>query len=426
MRDLTKLTFSFALAAAVILVSYEWLDRPIAFLAHDYVRQFEFFGDIIFQVPGFVAPVAGLALALVAIRAMTNPPLSRAESVVLLCGLSFFVAEGIKTYLKVSTGRTWPETWTFNNPSLIRDGVYGFFPFHGGIGFQSFPSGHTTAVCAIGSVLWLCYPKWRPIVFICVCAVSAGLVAGNYHFLSDVIAGGYLGSLTGWITTKMWNSDFRPAQKIRSPSKNEQQGSNLPDRERRDSCSRSFEAAAKTVRKFDQYPIRVLYVGGLAARPVQESIPEFKAKPERVNASHRFVDVIDNESHMIDMNVVLPELPGRDLEEANVEAVWRPENTPARSAVVALLLEFESEKLGIEIRRCVQIANRQVHVIDALGPDRRAFTRSNAYSAIRSVRVGRRRARIAGAAQGGGGRRPASIASCRHGVISTGKISIQK
>jgi membrane-associated phospholipid phosphatase len=206
MNDLQKWIVSFALTAVLVSVSYEWLDRRIAFLAHDHVRQFEVFGQLIFRVPEFVTPLAGLLLISVAFRVLTKRPLSQAQSVVLLCSLSFFLAEGIKTYLKVAFGRTWPETWIFNNPSLIRDGVYGFHPFHGGAGYTSFPSGHTTAVCAIVSVLWICYPKLRPVYLMCALAVSFGLVAANYHFLSDVIAGGFLGASTGWIATAMWKA----------------------------------------------------------------------------------------------------------------------------------------------------------------------------------------------------------------------------
>ena len=55
-------------------------------------------------------------------------------------------------------GRTWPETWTHNNPSLIHDGAYGFNWFHGGPGYELFPSGHMAAICAVISVLWN-FPK---------------------------------------------------------------------------------------------------------------------------------------------------------------------------------------------------------------------------------------------------------------------------
>jgi membrane-associated phospholipid phosphatase len=201
MSDLTKWIVSFALTTVLILVSYQWLDRPIALFAHDHVRRFTVFGLLTTRVPELVAPLAGVALIVVAFRALAKRPLSHAQSVMLLCAVSFFIAEGIKTYLKVAFGRTWPETWMQNNPSLIRDGVYGFNPFHGGAGFTSFPSGHITAVCAVVSVLWICYPKFRPLYLTYVLAAATVLVAANYHFLSDVIAGIFLGASTGWITT---------------------------------------------------------------------------------------------------------------------------------------------------------------------------------------------------------------------------------
>ena len=45
----------------------------------------------------------------------------------------------IKDLLKRAFGRTWPETWLGDNRSLIADNVYGFYPFHFGGTYQSFP-----------------------------------------------------------------------------------------------------------------------------------------------------------------------------------------------------------------------------------------------------------------------------------------------
>ena len=100
-------------------------------------------------------------------------------------------------------------TWVLNNPSFIRDGVYGFNPFHGGPGFASFPSGHTTVTCAVMSVLWMCYPRFRPLYAMCVVAVAIGLIGADYHFLSDCIAGAFLGVSTGWFTVAAWECGKR-------------------------------------------------------------------------------------------------------------------------------------------------------------------------------------------------------------------------
>jgi membrane-associated phospholipid phosphatase len=114
------------------------------------------------------------------------------------------MAEAIKNQLKFAFGRTWPDTWVNDNPSFIHDGVFGFNPFHGGPGYMSFPSGHLSLTCAIVSVLWIMYPAFRPFYAAVVLAVVVGLVGANYHFLSDIIAGGFVGTSTGWMMTAFW------------------------------------------------------------------------------------------------------------------------------------------------------------------------------------------------------------------------------
>ena len=92
-------------------------------------------------------------------------------------------------------GRPGPDTWIDNNPSWIRNHVFGFFPFHGGAGYASFPSGHTTAITAPCAVLWRAAPAFRPLAVVLVALVACGLLVSDYHFVSDVLAG--LGVGTG-------------------------------------------------------------------------------------------------------------------------------------------------------------------------------------------------------------------------------------
>jgi hypothetical protein len=74
-----------------------------------------------------VAIVVGIRLL-----GLAGHPVSRGWEAALLCSLSLIVARAAKDQLKFVFGRTWPETWVNNNPSLIHDGVFGFNPFHGG------------------------------------------------------------------------------------------------------------------------------------------------------------------------------------------------------------------------------------------------------------------------------------------------------
>jgi membrane-associated phospholipid phosphatase len=204
-----------AATAVAVAIAYQWLDRPIAFFVHDNLRQF-----IIFQhltlIPEWFKPVAVLVFAVLGIRGLTGRPLTRFEAVILMSGVSLVVAVAIKDQLKYIFGRTWPETWIQNNPSLIRDGVYGFNPFHGGRGWESFPSGHMAAVCAVMSVLWICYPRFRLVYALVVVAVAIGLIGTDFHFLSDIIAGAFIGISTGWIAISLSEAGGAPCRPVPS------------------------------------------------------------------------------------------------------------------------------------------------------------------------------------------------------------------
>ena len=58
-----------------------------------------------------------------------------------------------------------------------------------------------TVFTAFGIAVWLYYPHYRRPVIITLLILGAALIATDYHFLSDVIAGAYLGVL---ITYFLW------------------------------------------------------------------------------------------------------------------------------------------------------------------------------------------------------------------------------
>jgi membrane-associated phospholipid phosphatase len=80
---------------------------------------------------------------------------------------------------------------------LVRDGYTGFFPLHGGEGWASFPSGHTSVVATPVTILWLVWPELRVVGAAIVAVVVVGLTGGNYHFVSDIIGGLFLGVAIG-------------------------------------------------------------------------------------------------------------------------------------------------------------------------------------------------------------------------------------
>ena len=196
--------------AVAVAIAYIWLDRPFAYFAHDTTAPYRVFVWMQ-RVPDFFPMAATLVLVGFGLRSLTGRSLYRCESVALLTALSYVAAASIKETLKYAFGRTWPETWINSNPSLIRDGLSGFNPFHGGPGYASFPSGHTAAITSVVVVLWICYPRGRPLYAALIAVVVVGLLGSNFHFLSDIIAGGFVGGSTAWIATRLWQGQRNSA-----------------------------------------------------------------------------------------------------------------------------------------------------------------------------------------------------------------------
>ena len=196
--------------AVAIIVSFLWLDRPIALWAHHYIRLPH--RGIINQLGYTPDPIVMLAVALfmlLGLQTLLGRSLSYNQAIAFICSLSVVFSETIKDLLKFIFGRTWPETWVQNNLSFISSGAYGFHFMHGGKGYQSFPSGHMAATCAVIFVLWILYRRLRWLYLIVGLLVGAGLVGANYHFLSDVIAGAFVGISTGWMATAIWDASSR-------------------------------------------------------------------------------------------------------------------------------------------------------------------------------------------------------------------------
>jgi membrane-associated phospholipid phosphatase len=203
-----KWAVAFVLTVLAVTISYLWLDRPIAYFTHDHFHNDPLFARLTL-IPETFAPLAVMAFIVLGLRALQEKPLTRLEAVTLVCALNLVIASAIKNQLKIVFGRTWPETWVRNNPSLIQDGAYGFHPFTTGAGYESFPSGHTTAIVAVMSVLWICYPRFRILYAVIVATVVIGLIGADFHFLSDCIAGAFIGASTGWIVVTLWEKGCR-------------------------------------------------------------------------------------------------------------------------------------------------------------------------------------------------------------------------
>ncbi len=203
MSAIQRWSLSLLATAVAVAIAYLWIDRPIALIAHHQLAHHETFAQLT-HIPDPFMPLAVIVFVVLGLWRLSGRALTTLQATAAIASISLVMTEATKNLLKYVFGRTWPETWVLNNPSFIHDGAYGFNPFHGGRGFASFPSGHMAVTCAVISVLWIAYPKWRALYALAVAAVAVGLIGANYHFLSDVIAGGFVGVSTGWMATALW------------------------------------------------------------------------------------------------------------------------------------------------------------------------------------------------------------------------------
>jgi membrane-associated phospholipid phosphatase len=187
-----------AITACVVavIVCYYFVDRPVAFYVHNHeipkVEEFRW----LTEPPPLVQSWSPLLLIVLAVRRAFGP-WRRWQHVLFLACASLIVADQFRESLGDLCGRYWPETWRDNNPSLIGTGAYGFHPFQVGDDIGSFPSGHAARISAFAAVLWLGLPRGRWLYAIVALPMLVALVAMNYHFVSDVIAGCVLGTIVG-------------------------------------------------------------------------------------------------------------------------------------------------------------------------------------------------------------------------------------
>jgi len=98
------------------------------------------------------------------------------------------------------------------DPTYIVHHLYGFHFLHTDRNWDSFPSGTAAVSIAVLLVLWMVAPKWRLTGLLICVFLSGAVLIGNYHWVSDVIAGALLGLLIGWSTVRLLNpSNSRPS-----------------------------------------------------------------------------------------------------------------------------------------------------------------------------------------------------------------------
>ena len=198
--------------AILVVVSATLFDRPVATWVHEHLgdRRFGWFtatydGHLLTLGPfslmaapaQALAPIAAFVFAVLALAALTGwRPGIQARIVLAIC-LAVFAVTGINTIAKMVFGRTWPESWMGDNPSWISRRRIRVFPVSprprmGLLSIGPHRGNHNDCHHPLAGLA-----RTDNRLGLLVATVVVGLIGANYHFVSDIIGGLYLGVAIG-------------------------------------------------------------------------------------------------------------------------------------------------------------------------------------------------------------------------------------
>ncbi|WP_394131422.1 phosphatase PAP2 family protein [Shewanella maritima] len=204
----------YGIALLCVCGSIFWLDTKLATWLHQHVQP-NWLLKLLSQAPILLESIAAMLIVLPLLmhfwpRLSTrlNQQHQSLQFLAKLLVMTIVLATFVRVSAKFIFGRTWPETWTNDNPSWIAHSVMEFHPFSSSLSFHSFPSGHALFTFALASIFWRCIPQYRLLWLACMLTVLVGQLGQNYHYLGDVMAGATLGLLVAQCSHHLINQYF--------------------------------------------------------------------------------------------------------------------------------------------------------------------------------------------------------------------------
>ena len=180
-------------AVVTVVFCILFVDRAVATWSHDALHRPHWAVAITKLADARVLEgIAAAILVAASLAKLTGRRIGAAWRIAIAASFATLLAMAAIILLKYGFGRLWPETWVQNNPSWIGSHAYGFLPLHGGAGYESFPSGHTARFSAPFAVLWQRLPRLRLVWAVPPLIMAFALVAADYHFVGDCLAGIYV------------------------------------------------------------------------------------------------------------------------------------------------------------------------------------------------------------------------------------------
>jgi membrane-associated phospholipid phosphatase len=208
----------------VLVIAYFFFDRPICEWIHDrgipdllcsicrlgswppVTHVGNGHPSLIAQLVEWPPMITGIAPLLLIAASFLSP--GRPRHLMILLGISVLVTFVVKNDLKWVFSRYWPLTWIHENPSWISNHAYGFQWFQGSF-FQgsdrtgSFPSGHAAVAFAALYSVGIVYRRLMGVAMVVAGLEAVAMVAFDYHFLSDILAGSLVGISCALMTDRL-------------------------------------------------------------------------------------------------------------------------------------------------------------------------------------------------------------------------------
>lgn len=188
-----------ALSATSVVVCICYLDRPAAEFFNSHVRPYAIWTWLNRLCASLVViPVVALLFQFGAgLWLICDRPLASWTRTTLLYSSGTIWAISAEFVFKRILGRGSPD------PTYLANHLYGFRFLHPSAGWSSFPSGTATIALTIVTITYLLVPRWRQVISILAGLACIGVTVTNDHWVSDVVAGIFLGASIGWMTVAM-------------------------------------------------------------------------------------------------------------------------------------------------------------------------------------------------------------------------------
>lgn len=194
----------FLISATFTVLSVAYVDRPLATFIDGHFRHT--FGWVVLDQS--LEPLKAVAISALfflfwaGYRTVSGYGLQEWAEKALVCSWAVVWGLAAEFVFKQIFGRAWPD------PTYTQNHLYGFRFLHASQNWTSFPSGTAIGSTALATALARLFPRLRAACTVLATLVCIGVVVANYHWLSDSIAGAFLGISIGWMSSALLDLSF--------------------------------------------------------------------------------------------------------------------------------------------------------------------------------------------------------------------------